>query len=81
MLKVLNTPKGPNRLWSSGRKIDSIKLDIRVRTHWPVFVIPAHAGIQVNYPAAGLDSRVRGSDGFEDFLRIHQILIRGVFYV
>jgi len=41
----------------------------------PHIVIPAEAGIQLNHPAAaGLDSRVRGSDGFGDFLRIHQIL-------
>ena len=36
----------------------------------PVFVIPANAGIQGNQSL--LDSRVRGSDGFGDFLRDHQ---------
>jgi uncharacterized membrane protein YcgQ (UPF0703/DUF1980 family) len=37
---------------------------------YPVFVIPAKAGIQLNQ--AVLDSRLRGSDGFFDFLRDHQ---------
>jgi hypothetical protein len=37
---------------------------------YPVFVIPAKAGIQLNQ--AVLDSRLRGSDGFSDFLRVHQ---------
>jgi len=34
-------------------------IDKLVTSHWPVFVIPANAGIQVNHPAAaaGLDSR------------------------
>jgi hypothetical protein len=36
---------------------------------YPVFVIPAKAGIQLNQ--AVLDSRLRGSDGFFDFLRDH----------
>jgi len=37
-----------------------------------VIVIPAKAGIQGNQPL--LDSRVRGSDGFGDFLRSHYSL-------
>ncbi len=42
------------------------------KSHWPFFVIPANAGIQGNHSAAaGLDSRVRGSDGLGDFLRDH----------
>jgi len=36
----------------------------------PALVIPANAGIQGNQPL--LDSRVRGSDNFGDFLRVHQ---------
>jgi len=39
---------------------------------YPLFVIPAKAGIQLNQ--AVLDSRLRGSDGVFDFLRDHQIL-------
>jgi hypothetical protein len=37
----------------------------------PFSVIPAQAGIQ--YFRAFLDSRLRGSDGFDDFLRGHQV--------
>jgi len=33
-------------------------------------VIPAKAGIQLNQAVLG--SRLRGSDGFSDFLRVHQ---------
>ena len=40
----------------------------------PVIVIPANAGIQENQPF--MDSRVRGSDGFGDFLRGHQDCLR-----
>ena len=36
----------------------------------PVFVIPAQAGIQENQIL--LDSRLRGGDGFQDFLQDHQ---------
>jgi len=35
-----------------------------------LFVIPAKAGIQLNQAVLG--SRLRGSDGFSDFLRDHQ---------
>ena len=48
-----------------------IKDDEFVKSHPPVLVIPAKAGIQGNHPAPGLDSRVRGSDGFGDFFRYH----------
>jgi hypothetical protein len=44
-----------------GIKIDDL---VKSRFH-AVFVIPAKAGIQLNQ--AGLDSRLRGSDGFPDF--------------
>jgi len=47
-----------------------LKIDKIVKSHWPVFVIPANAGIQENQPL--MDSRVRGSDGLGDFLRDHQ---------
>jgi hypothetical protein len=40
---------------------------------YPVFVIPAKAGIQLNQ--AVLDSRLRGSDGVFDFLRDHQTFL------
>ena len=48
-----------------------MNIDKLVKSQKPsVFVIPANAGIQGNHPAAaGLDSRVRGSDGLGDFLR------------
>ena len=46
------------------------KLNEFVKSHLPVFVIPAKAGIQGN-PSL-LDSRIRGSDGLGDFLRDHQ---------
>jgi len=39
---------------------------------YPVFVIPEKAGIQLNQAVLG--SRLRGSDGFSDFLRVHQSL-------
>jgi len=38
-----------------------------------VIVIPVKTGIQGNQPL--LDSRVRGSDNFGDFLRVHQYSI------
>ena len=37
---------------------------------YPVFVIHAKAGIQLNQKV--LDSRLRGSDVLFDFLRVHQ---------
>ena len=40
---------------------------------YPLSVIPAKAGIQLNQEV--LDSRLRGSDGFFDFLRDHQGMI------
>jgi hypothetical protein len=47
------------------------KSDDFVKSHfYPVFVILAKAGIQL-IPAV-LGSRLRGSDGFSDFLRDHQ---------
>jgi len=47
-----------------------LKIDAHVKSQKaPVIVIPAKAGIQENQPF--MDSRVRGSDGFEDFLRDH----------
>jgi len=39
-------------------------------TFYPIFVIPAKAGIQLIQ--AVLDSCFRRSDGFSDFLRDHQ---------
>jgi hypothetical protein len=42
---------------------------------YPVFVIPAEAGIQLNQSVLG--SRLRGSDGFFDFLRFHQFSLLG----
>jgi hypothetical protein len=36
---------------------------------YPLFVIPAKAGIQLNQAVLG--SRLRESDGFSDFLRVH----------
>ena len=50
------------------RKVDGLVKSQKA----PVFVIPAKAGIQEINPAAAGDSRFRGSDGFGDFLRIHQ---------
>ena len=41
----------------------------------PVIVIPAKAGIQGSR-LSGLDSRVCGSDGLGDFLRVHQVRSR-----
>jgi hypothetical protein len=47
------------------------KFDELVKSQKPLFfVIPAKAGIQSFQ--AFLDSRLRGSDGVEDFLRDHQ---------
>jgi len=59
-------------------KIFFLKIDEFVKSHSPVFVIPAKlvldsdrgAGIQGNQ--SPLDSRFRGSDGLVDFLRDHQ---------
>jgi len=54
--------------------IEILSIDKLVKSQkWPVFVIPANAGIQENQPL--LDSRVRGSDGLGDFFRNHQVLI------
>ena len=48
-----------------------VNLDEFVKSRfYPVFVIPAKAGIQLNQAVLG--SRLRGSDGFFDFLRVHQ---------
>jgi hypothetical protein len=47
-----------------------MKFDAFVKSQKPPFsVIPAQAGIQ--YFPTFLDSRLRGSDGYEDFLRDH----------
>jgi hypothetical protein len=43
--------------------------DLAKSGFYPDFVIPAKAGIQVNQSVLG--SRLRGSDGFSDFLRDH----------
>jgi hypothetical protein len=52
-------------------RLGEVKDDGFVKSRfYPVFVIPAKAGIQLNQ--AALDSRLRGSDGFFDFLRDHQ---------
>jgi hypothetical protein len=51
------------------------KIDDIVKSRFPLLlVIPAKAGIQFNQ--AVLDSRLRGSDGFSDFLRFHQNLAK-----
>ena len=47
-------------------KVDDL---VKCRSY-AVFVIPAKAGIQLNQAVLG--SRLRGSDGFSDFLRDHQ---------
>ena len=49
------------------------------RQTWPVFVIPANAGIQGSQSL--LDSRVRGSDGLGDFLRTHQFSDDNFFFI
>jgi hypothetical protein len=50
---------------------ERIKVDGLVKSQKPlVLVIPAQAGIQ-SFRAL-LDSRLRGSDGLKDFLRVHQ---------
>ncbi len=54
-------------------KYSNNKNDEFVRsTFYHLFVIPAKAGIQLNQAVLG--SRLRGSDGFSDFLRDHQYL-------
>jgi len=56
---------------SVAEKMERINKDDLVKSRfYPVFVIPAKAGIQLNQ--AFLGSRLRGSDGFSDFLRDHQ---------
>ena len=53
-----------------GQKMQATKNDARVKSQKaPVIVIPANAGIQKNQLL--IDSRVRGSDGLEDFLQDH----------
>jgi hypothetical protein len=53
------------------RPISKSKIDEFVKSHfYSVFVIPAEAGIQFNQAILG--SRLRGSDGFFDFLQDHQ---------
>ena len=48
----------------------NLKIDGLVKSRfYPVFVIPAKAGIQLNQAVLG--SRLRGSDVFSDFLRDH----------
>ena len=47
------------------------KIDEFVKSHSPVLVIPANAGIQGNHPE-GLDSCFRGSAGLGCFLRDHR---------
>jgi hypothetical protein len=55
------------------KPIQFINGDHLAKSHFcPVLVIPAKAGIQLNQPVLG--SRLRGSDGFADFLRDHQRL-------
>ena len=53
------------------QKTSASKIDVLVKSpKWPLFVIPAKAGIQ-SFQAL-LDSRLRGSDDLGDFLRVHQ---------
>jgi len=55
--------------WEKKKKSPSF--DGLVKSHvYPFFVIPPKAGIQLNQEVLG--SRLRGSDGFSDFLRDHQ---------
>jgi len=49
-----------------------MKFDALVKSQKPPFsVIPAQAGIQEIQEL--LDSRLRGSDAYGDFLRVHQV--------
>jgi len=51
-------------------KIGKALIDGLIKSRfYPVFVIPAKAGIHLNQEVLG--SRLRGSDGFSDFLRNH----------
>ena len=45
--------------------------------HYFIFVIPAKVGIQQFQVV--MDSHFRGSDGYFDFLRIHQFLMSNIF--
>jgi len=63
IVPVHGTVKLENRNWKFDKLVKSQALS--------VLVIPAKAGIQGNQSL--LDSRFRGSDGFGDFLRDHQI--------
>jgi len=57
----------------------TVNLDAHVKSQKaPVIVIPANAGIQENQPF--MDSRIRGSDSFGDFLRGHQSSIVNIQY-
>jgi hypothetical protein len=59
--RILNTPN------SVARVFDDIGSKCKMMYH---FKISAEAGIQLNKTVLG--SRLRGSDGFSDFLRDHQ---------
>jgi hypothetical protein len=69
-----NPPVLPRKRGAEGefkKAISKDKIDDLVKNRNSLnFVIPAEAGIQLNQ--AVLDSRLRGSDGHSDFLRIHQ---------
>jgi len=53
------------------KKMEKSNIDDLVKSpFYPIFVIPAKAGIQLIQ--AVLDSCFRRSDGFSDFLRDHQ---------
>jgi len=53
---------------------EKLKLDELVKSQfWPVFVIPAQAGIQLSKHV--MDSRLRGNDRLGNFLRERHVLI------
>jgi hypothetical protein len=60
--------------WSLKAEISIFDSLVKSRK-WPLFVIPAKAGIQCFQML--MDSGFRRSDGLSDFLRIHHLLIRG----
>jgi hypothetical protein len=70
MTKIPNSDPGAPQRTPAFSAFWSFKFDDFVKSRFgAVFVIPAEAGIQLNH--AVLDSRLRGSDGSYDFLRVH----------
>jgi hypothetical protein len=61
-----------NEYRMSNKEFRMMKFDALVKSQKPPFsVIPAQAGIQEIQEL--LDSRLRGSDAYGDFLRVHQV--------